>query len=94
MKSRKREFQAAIFGVVVVPDSEGNVERIARQEGCLPQALRHVPAEGIEGNLRSQFPVFEFRVSRTFSYGRGLFVRGGSRRRLDDSVVSPESRLR
>jgi len=47
------EFQAAVFGVVVVSDGEGDVDRIARQHRRLLEALGHVPAQGVEGDFRS-----------------------------------------
>lgn len=40
----QRQLQSAVLRMVVVPDAERNIERIARQQfGCL-QAFCHVPA--------------------------------------------------
>src|SRR4029077_11745507 len=45
------EFEATVFGVVVVADGEGDVEGIAGEEFGVLQALGHVPAEGVEGDV-------------------------------------------
>src|SRR4029077_3319303 len=46
----QREFQAAIFGVIVIVEAERDVESIAREQTSLLTTLRHVPTQGIEGD--------------------------------------------
>ena len=74
------EFQAAVFGMIVVSDGEGDIERIARQQRRLLQALGHVPAQGVEGDLArkssSQFSVLSSQLTArvAFGDGRGPFL--------------------
>ena len=53
----QREFQAAVFGVIVVADRERDIDGIARQERYLLQAVGHMPAESIESDFSSQFSI-------------------------------------
>src|SRR4029077_20223426 len=72
------EFEATVFGVVVVADGEGDVEGIAGEEFGVLQALGHVPAEGVEGDVA--LPVLRSRFSalgRQFSALSSLFAVGG-----------------
>ena len=43
--------------MIIVPDSEGNINSVASEKRCLLQALGHVPTQGVEGDLSSQFSV-------------------------------------
>src|SRR5215469_460425 len=57
----QRQLQSAVLGMVVVANRECDIDRISSQKRALLEAFGHVPAESIEGNLRSQvrweFPV-------------------------------------
>src|ERR1700685_3332572 len=50
-KITEGEFQATVFGMIVVTDSESHIDRIAGQERRLLQTLGHVPAQSVEGDL-------------------------------------------
>lgn len=50
----QRELQSPVLGMVVVSDAEGDVDRVARQEWRLLKTLRHVPAQGVKGDLRAE----------------------------------------
>src|ERR1700722_9025656 len=80
----QRQFQAAVFGMIVVADGECDVDRIACQKRCLMHSFRHVPAQGVEGNFSSQFSV----VSSQLNGARVAFVdRCGSFPAPDDGTV-------
>ncbi len=47
----QRKLQASILWMVVMSDAEGDVERISGEKFRSLQALCHVPAESVKGNV-------------------------------------------
>ncbi len=62
LKVSQREFEAAVLGVIVILDGEGDVEIVAGEQAGLLTAFRHAPAQGIEGNGTAPFGVCRLTV--------------------------------
>src|ERR1700680_3572500 len=61
--------------MIVVADREGDIDRIARQEGRLLQALSHVPAKCVESDFSSQFSFLNWQWdTAAIGLGCGLFI--------------------
>src|SRR5580700_9614176 len=65
----KGEFEAAVLGVVVVANGEGDVEGIPGEKIGGLEAFGHMPAEGVEGDVTT--PVLSCQLS-IFSGGSNV----------------------
>ena len=82
------EFEAAVFGVIIVADGERDVDRIACQKLTLLHSFRHVPAQRIKVILiESQFSDLGSQLSVKLLQIPVHF--GGWPHRRDDNAESP-----
>ena len=51
----ENQFQAAVFRMVVVADSERDIDGVACQKRRLLDAFGHVPAKGVESDFEFRF---------------------------------------
>ena len=76
LKIPQGKLQSAVFGMIVVPDGEGDIDAVAGEKRGLLQALGHVPTQGIKDDFGSQFSALSSRLIAArvaFGYGCNLF---------------------
>src|SRR5207248_11102741 len=61
-KIAQGEFEATVFGMVVVADAEGDVEGIASEKFRDLEAFGHVPAQGVEANVATPLVSSQFSI--------------------------------